>query len=467
MSSVAPFHSNRARGRALGLCALALLASGCTSVPRSDIEASRAIADAAGLAAPVEFRLVGPDGGPIDEPDPAGATLSLAEAVRRAVLTDPGLQAAMARVRIAMADSSQARLLPNPVLNVVVRWGSGEPQIEASLAQDFVAALQIPARSSAADNRLRAAAADAVTVALDVASEVRERYAAVQAMAALTPLLDERLELLGKLASTALARLEAGEGARGDVVTLDAQRIELRVEIDRARLVEREERLRLARLIGEPSSGAAWRLDGWCAPSIGDQPESAWVQAGLARRPEIQSIVWRLRALGDDEAIARLLPWEGASAGVDAQRDDDWTVGPSISTPIPVFDTGAARKDRVKAEQIEARHELTLAKRKVVEEVRIAYMSVAASRDNLKRIQSELIPLQRQRRQLAEDLYRAGQTDVTALYLAEQDLRIAQSQSIEVEQQAAGSLARLQRAVGGSDVVASLAEPVATSSTQH
>jgi len=363
----------------------------------------------------------------------------------------------MARIRIAVADSDQARLLPNPVLNVVLRWGPGEPQIEASLAQDFVQALQIPRRAGAADNRLRQVAADAVTVALDVTSDVQERYAAVQASAALVPLLQERLSLIEKLVATAKSRLDAGEGTRADVATLNAQRVELLVEIDGVRLTEREERLRLARLIGEPSAAATWTLDAWTSPSIGDQPEASWVDAGLQHRPEVQAIAWRLKALGDDEALVRLLPWEGANVGVDATRDDDWFVGPSVSTPIPVFDTGQARRARVTAEQIEARHDLTLAKRKIVEEVRVAFQTLAASKSNLSRIQNELIPLQQQRRQLAEDAYRAGQTDVTPLFQAEQDLRVAQAQSIEVERQAASALVRLQRAVGGPGVAASMA----------
>jgi outer membrane protein, heavy metal efflux system len=138
---------------------LGVLTGGCQSSPRTDVDSARAIADATGLAAPVDFKVVGPDGGPLDEPDPVGATLTLAEAVRRAVTTDPGLQAAMARVRVAVADSDQARLLPNPVLNVILRWGPGKPQVEASLAQDFVRALQLPRRADAADNRLRQVAA--------------------------------------------------------------------------------------------------------------------------------------------------------------------------------------------------------------------------------------------------------------------------------------------------------------------
>ncbi|MBS0195978.1 MAG: TolC family protein [Planctomycetes bacterium] len=426
-----------------------------------DVESSREIAAAAGLSAPVEFVAVGPEGGVLDEPDSTGATLTLAEAVRRAVTTDPGLQGALARVRIALADADQARLLPNPVLNVVLRWGPGKPQIEASLAQDFVAALEIPRRSSAADHRLRQASADAVTAAIDVVWEVQERFAGAQASAALVPVLRERMTLLERLASVARARLEAGEGTRADLATLDAQRVEMQVEIDQAVLTEREERLRLARLIGEPSAAAVWTLEAWEAPTVDAQPESRWVDAALRKRPEVQSIGWRLKALGDDEALAALLPWEGAGAGIDAQRGDDWFVGPSVSTPVPVFDMGQARRARVTAEQLEARHELTLAKRKIVEEVRIAYETLAASGANLARIRGELIPLQQQRRRLAEDAYRAGQSDITGLILAEQDLRLAQARSIEVEHQTAKALFRLERAVGGPGVAAGVRQEAA------
>ncbi|HTF86823.1 MAG TPA: TolC family protein [Planctomycetota bacterium] len=401
--------------------------------------------------------MVGPDGGPLDEPNAAGASLTFADAVRRAVTTDPGLQSALARIHVAIADADQSRLLPNPVLNVVLRAGSGKPQVEASFVQQFVQALQLPRRSSAADNRLREVAAEAVVTALDVINEVQERYVAAQASAALRPLLEERLALVQNLVSTAQARLDVGEGTRSDVVTLDAQRVELLVSIDRTLLEERANRLRLARLIGEPSSGAGWKLDGWSAPALIDRPEATWVDAALGARPEIQAIAWRLKALGDDEALVRLLPWEGASAGLDLQVDGGSSVGPSLSSPLPVFDRGQAQRARITAEQLEARHELTLAKRSVIEEVRTAYETLAASRANLDRIRDELIPLQVQRRQLAEDAYQAGQTDVTPLFLAEQDLRIGQTHAIEVEAQAAVALLRLQRAVGGPGVAAKLA----------
>jgi outer membrane protein TolC len=105
-----------------------------------------------------------------------------------------------------------------------------------------------------------------------VISEVQERYVDAQTSAALLPLLEERLGLVERLVTTSQARLDAGEGTRSDLVTLQAQRVELQVAIDRARLDERTSRLRLARLIGEPSGAAAWGLDPWtgarAAPTI-------------------------------------------------------------------------------------------------------------------------------------------------------------------------------------------------------
>lgn len=443
------------RRRAAVPCAatiLIVLLSGCAAT-RPDPQAEAAAAVAVGLDGAIVFRT---EGGPLDEPA-AGETLALADAVQRAVSADPGIQAALARVRIATADADQARLLPNPVLSIVLRWGPGKPQIEASLTQDFIQALQIPRRASAADHRLRLAAADAVTTALDLVAEVQERYASVQSLDTLIPLLEERLTLLQRLTDTAKARLEAGEGTRTDVTILGAQRVELEVEIAAAQLQRREERIRLARLIGEPSSTASWALESWSAPVLVAESEARWIDAALTSRPEVQAVAWQLAALGDDYALTRLLPWEGAAAGVEAERDDDWFAGPSVSTPIPIFDMGQARRARVTAEQIEARHNLTLAKRRVVEEVRVAYQTLAAGRANLDRIRNELIPLQQQRRQVTEDVYNV-ERDITPLLLAEQDLRTAQGKAVDAERQASVALIRLQRAVGGPGVARAIGD---------
>ncbi|MBN8489380.1 MAG: TolC family protein, partial [Burkholderiales bacterium] len=145
----------------------------------------------------------------------------------------------------------------------------------------------------------------------------------------------------------------------------------------------------------------------------------------MTHRPELQSLGWELAALGDDAALSRVSVWEPVDAGVDATRDDDWRVGPTISTPIPIYDTGSASRAAAAARIQRARHELSLAKRLVIEEVRTSYATLASSLENLTRVRSTLLPLQESRRQIAEDAYRAGMSDITTLYLAEQDLSLA------------------------------------------
>jgi cobalt-zinc-cadmium efflux system outer membrane protein len=157
-------------------------------------------------------------------------------------------------------------------------------------------------------------------------------------------------------------------------------------------------------------------------------------------------------------------PFDGASVGVASQREDGWSAGPSIDTPLPVFDTGQARRAAAEAAVIGARHELTQSRRTVIEEVRQAHATLLASQGNLDRVTRELIPLQQRRLDQAEAQYKAGQTDITALFLAEQDLRAARAKRVELERRTSESLIRLQRAVGGPGIVTDrrLADPTTT-----
>lgn len=430
----------------LGIGTLVALA-GCQSIRPPQTSTETVAGAAAGLSEPIVFHV---EGAPIDEQgDPE--TLTFADAVRVSITTDPGVQAALARVWIALADAKQARLLPNPILNLALRFpeAGGNPVIEASLTHDLISILKIPRRSSAADNRLRQASAAAITAVIDAVAEVQERYVSVQALEQLLPVFEQRRTLVSKAVDLANARLSAGEGTREDVVVLNTQRVELEVEIAETTQELKDERLRLSRLIGRPSGTAAWKLEPWTPPTMTGTAQAAWIDAGLRSRPEIQERSWVLASLGDDLALAHLLPLDGTSAGVQAQRDGQWQTGPEVSIPIPIFDMGQARSERVTAEQVEARHQLVQAKRQVIEDVRRSWESLAQTRENVRRVRQELVPLQEQRRSLADASFRAGQTDVTSLFLAEQDLRAAQAKAVELDRKAAIAAIRLQRAVGG------------------
>jgi outer membrane protein TolC len=393
-------------------------------------------------------------GGPIDERRSPEAALTLAAAVRRTLATSPTLQAALSRVQAAAADAEQARLLPNPVFSVSMRFpeAGGSPIIDAGLAADLLSILRAPGRARAADRRLRAASGDALSTVLDVLSEVQETYVNVQALDEQVAVLEKRRELIGRLLELSRVRQRAGEGTKLDVITLDSQRVELEADMASALLDRTEQRLKLARLLGDPSGGTAWELEKWhpAPPVVGS--ESAWIAAALANRPQIQARRWELAALGDEVALAGWFIFEGSDVGITSERDQTWSLGPAVTTPLPAFDWGQARTAKARAGQAEARHKLTEALRQGVEDVRRSYAAFHSSLTPLSMVQTQLIPMAEERRRLAEAAYKLGEADLVTLLQAEQDLQTARSRLVDLQKQTSIALFRLQRTVGGPGV---------------
>ena len=386
-------------------------------------------------------------------------TLTLDDALSRSLSHSPEIQSSLARVAGARADAQQARLLPNPILDLILRFpeGGGTLEVEAGLSMDIISLLSRPGRSRAADKRLRVAAAESLSQVLDVVAEVQQRYAAVQSLDALLGVLEERLTITDRLTQLFQDRLQAGEGTRLDVLTLETQRTELQVEIADRQLERREERLALSRLIGQPSGSADWRVTPWQPARTPTISESGWVALAMDHRPEVQSRRYELAALGVELSLTRFAPFDGAGAGLETERaDGNWAVGPAVSTPLPLFDFGQARRDRARADVIEARHNLTQARRQVVEEVRRSLAALLASEDNLRRVRTELVPQSQQRRDQAEAQFRLGETNILSLLIAEEALRSSRIRLVELERRNTEALVRLHRAVGGAGVARDL-----------
>jgi outer membrane protein TolC len=447
-----------ARALPLALIGLLFVATGCSQPGGAGFDFTRDAARVSGDASLIRFRT---EGGPLDVPAAPGPRLTRADAVRLALAGDPDLQVALAKVRSAEADARQARLLPNPVLSVVVRFreaGADSPIITPSLTTDLLAILQQPTRTRAADRRLRATAADALASVLDVIAGAEEAYDAARSLDAQVAVLADRRALFDRLLNVARARLDAGEGTRLDVTAAQGERLAAEAQLAERDLQRRTKRLALARLIGRPSMAADWQLDPWQPPASDGTEEAAWVAAALANRPEIQARRWELAATGDEAALAGSDVWKGLEAGAEFERDVTWSGGPSVATPVPLFDWGQAARAKAKAAQVQARHELTKARRIVVEETRAALATLVTSQAALARVRGELVPLQQQRRQQAEALYRAGEADLTSLLVAEQGVQDAREREVLLSETAASALAKLHRAVGGRSVAAALAD---------
>ena len=100
--------------------------------------------------------------------------------------------------------------------------------------------------------------------------------------------------------------------------------------------------------------------------------------------------------------------FEGADAGVQAERDQTWSVGPALNTPLPVFDWGQAKYAKASAELAAARHQMTQLQRQVVQEVRTQYDAYNGSLQTLRLARDQLLPLQERRAAQAEASYPRG-----------------------------------------------------------
>ena len=404
---------------------------------------------AAGLANAVQFRT---ESLPTDAP-PSGA-LDLPAAIERAVRQSPTLQAALAEVRVAQADARQSRLLPNPVLSVVFRYpkGGGSPVTETGLTADLAATLQMPRRNRVADNQLRGASAQAIAAALDVIADTEKTYHTANALRQEAALLGQDAGHVDRLLQIARHRFDAGEATRLDVATLEARQSETRIDLQECRLKLVREQLTLARLLGQPSRDTDLQLTTPLPVAAPTLPEADWLAAALHNRPEIQSDRWHLAALEDDRALARLALLESTAAGLDTEREGDWSLGPSLTVPLPLFDWGQARRAKARALAIGARHRLTQTVRRTVQEVRQAHAAQAKLAAAAAQAREQLTPLQQQRVDLARAVYESGQSGITPLLLAELDLQKARLRAVQLELRAAVAAIELRRASGG-DVV--------------
>lgn len=430
--------------RALGLGAITFVL-GCTPLPKS-VPVETQAGEMLRIGEPFRFHI---EGEPSDIGDPH-AVLTIEQCVRLTLEHDPRIQSALARLRQAEADARQTRLLPNPVIGVSLRFPEegGQSIIDADLSAELLSLLTLPGRISAADDRLRKASSDALTTVLDVVLDVQRQYAAVQALHANVEIEQSRREILQQLVTVTDARVKAGEGSRLDSLTAQATLASLATELSTLQSDERVARFALARLIGQPSAAANWKLTPWTPVNLEDRPDSEWIALALEHRPEIAAIRWELAALGQDVRLARLEPWTG-EGGLVTERDGAWSIGPSASVTIPIFDTGEVARQSRLAKVSEQEHELTHLSRQVIQDVRTALEKVRNAEEVLTQTRRDLIPLQEQKLKQAQDAYRLGLADVLTLRLAEQDFQDARSRVIQLQNQQLEARFDLDRAVGG------------------
>lgn len=296
------------------------------------------------------------------------APLTADELVAATLLHSPQLAAAEADVAAAEgARRAATGLRVDPTLEA--RLGFGLPQHELSLTQPVSLSGEGIAAVGEADAALRAAEAARDQLRLVLAAEARQRLiVAVWAAAELTR-AREVLRLTADLRAAAEARLAAGEaaelevhlarleeaGATADLVAAQRRALAAREELSAASGLRQDVELPEDPMNAAPAPGAVGvRGDVVRAQAEVEHADAAVRRERAAALPPVAIGVW---------AQVQNIAASPGSAGAQIDRGSwsenaAWTVGPTLSITLPVWNGNRAEIARAVGDQAVTRAEL-------------------------------------------------------------------------------------------------------------
>ena len=277
-------------------------------------------------------------------------------AIQIALLNNRDLQAVYEELGIAQADLVQAGLLRNPIFGAEVRFqeGGGPVELDLGVSENFLSIFFLPLRKRVAEAAFEAAKLRVAGVVLDLAGAVRAAFYDLQGAEQLLEL--RRTVAAATEASSDLAKRlhEAGNIRDLDLAAERALHEQAMVDVSAAELEVVEARERLTALMGLWGSRTRWS-SGKRLPELPSEAlevtrlEARAIERSLelgVGRQQIERVARRL-GLTRASAVAG-----DASVGVGAERDGagEWSIGPTLEFPIPLFDQGQPALARAAAE---------------------------------------------------------------------------------------------------------------------
>lgn len=329
--------------------------------------------------------------------------LTAEDAVQIALLNNHELNAVYEELDLAQADLVQAGLLRNPVLSGEFRFSTGGGSgsgVVLDMTQDFVSLLYAPLRKGRAEAAFEQAKLRVTASVVDVASEVRSAFYEYQAM-------EQMRELRGTVADATAASYDLAKRLRaaGNNRDLDVTNERDLYEQAKIDLALAEEDVVQARERVNALMGVWGKQTEWSAPkrlpampneesyanSLERRAIEASLDLGIARR-EIEVAA---RSLG----IARPFAWlTDLEAGGAAERDLDgaWSVGPSLSLPLPLYDQGQGAIGKAQAQLRQANEHYFARAVEVRSRVRAAQSALLSARDRARYYEQIILPLREQ-----------------------------------------------------------------------
>lgn len=383
-------------------------------------------------------------------PESIPGLIDEATATALALRQSPRLRAELALVRAAVAEAQQTRLWPNPLLSIAMRIpdAGGSMEWDLGISAALGSWLTRADRQEAAHARVAAAAASALEVAFEEAETARIAFVAAAAAEHALRIRERQSEVADALLALQRASKRGGLVGSDQVLAAENQASAARIDLMAAHSDLRRARLALSTLLGSRDEAIRWSLHPTHSIPTSDSLEP-WLFSSRERNPRVQRMTAMLHAAEADARLAGSIVAQGLEAGLVAERDDSWSLGPAISTPLPIFDDGSARRARADALVLSAEHSLSLTIRDVEAEICLTWERYRASRQSLDELgenRLRLLEAQLQRKRAVAAAGEAGRSDVLS---SEQTLLLVKLEELQLRLRLQMEYSRLIRLAGG------------------
>lgn len=355
---------------------------------------------------------------------------------------------ALADLGFTFADLEQARLIPNPVLTLLLPFPIGSKDGEATVRQLTDTIRFRKQRIAIAEVASRRVAERLVQNGLDLIRDVRVAFADLTAARRRVALVEETHTNQHKLAELMQVRLKAGDVSKLEVALIETEMVRLAEDLPRQRALVDQTVARLKQLVGlvQADAGVAF-TDAGLRTSLPPAVDPL-VRRALDARPEARAAVLAVQEAG---RRAKLADHEiiSLTAVLDANfNPGDFELGPGADVSLPIFNRNEANRARARAEIERARRAYATVRDRIAREVREAEARARRAAEVLTAQRSKTLPLTADAEQRALKAHQLGEASLVVVLDARRQWLDARARELEADAEVRRAWAELERAVG-------------------
>lgn len=371
---------------------------------------------------------------------PAQQRMTLRQVVDEALANNLALLAQRYDIRIAEARLQQARLRPNPRLNVENNFldllganyipeegPTGPAETNTVLYWEIETAGKRKWRIEAARSGLDAARAGFLDARRTLVLEVQNAFLDLVLAAENVRTLGEILDTFERLLKVNRTRFEAGEISRVELMRSEVAALQFRNQLRQAELRARQEAVRLQRLMGRRAPSPDFSVEPEIRRDGPGQGLEELMAAALAARPDLAAQRRELERLDAEIRLQRALARPNVDVGVSHHKQyvgpfPGQTAGFRFEIPLPLLNRNQGEIERARREREQAEVRLRALEQQIRAEVVSAWEQFQTAQRLLDSMEQELIGQARRVRDTIEFSYRRGEASFIDLLDAQRTL---------------------------------------------